>query len=342
MTDNTFVLLQSVDSGLAQTTSVRQLNRLLADYPYYPYYWFGSLAPNLKPNLEVLADYLKSQIQNYMKNNAVVINHRLGLAVAVKDEWDSQHFNCLVFKIPYLIAAFNQPQNVQETIKASLIEKILKALIAQSPVYVFTRLPDADVTSIRSLQRLGFTMIDSLITFAQILPNSFGSADSFDTVSLIETIESNLELPPELLVIARDAFRYDRFHTDPIIAELVGSGLNNLYADWIVNGWRENRILLALGPNRTITGFLIYRIETISYFAQKIATIELIATHPDYRNRGIGKRLVTKALDLFVAKGARIASVGTQAQNFPAIRLYQSCGFKIITSFVSFRKWLIS
>ena len=52
-----------------------------------------------------------------------------------------------------------------------------------------------------------------------------------------------------------------------------------------------------------------------------------VATHPDYRGRGLARTLVTAALDRIRAQGGRYALLHVRADNDPAYRLYRSLGF---------------
>ncbi len=52
-----------------------------------------------------------------------------------------------------------------------------------------------------------------------------------------------------------------------------------------------------------------------------------VATHPDYRGRGLARTLVKAALDRIRAQGGRYALLDVRADNEPAYRLYRSLGF---------------
>lgn len=52
-----------------------------------------------------------------------------------------------------------------------------------------------------------------------------------------------------------------------------------------------------------------------------------VATHPDYRGRGLARTLVSAALDRIRAQGGRYAFLHVRADNEPAYRLYLSLGF---------------
>ncbi len=59
------------------------------------------------------------------------------------------------------------------------------------------------------------------------------------------------------------------------------------------------------------------------------AHIATLATHPDYRRRGIGERLLTTALDAARAEGAKRAFLEVRAGNLAAQAMYAKLGFVV-------------
>ena len=58
------------------------------------------------------------------------------------------------------------------------------------------------------------------------------------------------------------------------------------------------------------------------------AHIVAIATHPEYRRRGIGERLLARALELAREREARAVTLEVRVSNLPAQRLYEKFGFR--------------
>jgi len=56
-----------------------------------------------------------------------------------------------------------------------------------------------------------------------------------------------------------------------------------------------------------------------------------VGVHPDYRRRGIARRLVRASLDMIREHGGRIALLDVIDGNYPAYKLYQSLGFETYT-----------
>ncbi len=53
-----------------------------------------------------------------------------------------------------------------------------------------------------------------------------------------------------------------------------------------------------------------------------------IAVHPDFRNMGIGAKLITDLIELSERRGANKQTLEVRVSNYPAISLYNKLGFK--------------
>ena len=60
----------------------------------------------------------------------------------------------------------------------------------------------------------------------------------------------------------------------------------------------------------------------------KVGEFEPVACLPDYRRRGLSRAMIVEGLRRLKALGAESAIVYTWSTNEPAIRLYESCGFR--------------
>lgn len=60
------------------------------------------------------------------------------------------------------------------------------------------------------------------------------------------------------------------------------------------------------------------------------AHIATIAVHPDFRQQGIGSRLLVKSLESVIQRGAEQATLEVRASNHAAQSLYKSFGFEVV------------
>lgn len=60
------------------------------------------------------------------------------------------------------------------------------------------------------------------------------------------------------------------------------------------------------------------------------AHIATLAVHPEFRNQGIARELLSTALSAAIRRGIHIATLEVRAQNLSAQQLYQRFGFEIV------------
>lgn len=59
-------------------------------------------------------------------------------------------------------------------------------------------------------------------------------------------------------------------------------------------------------------------------------SITNVATHPDYRRRGIGRALIEGAIAKGKTEGLEYITLEVRESNSPAISLYENCGFQVM------------
>lgn len=76
-------------------------------------------------------------------------------------------------------------------------------------------------------------------------------------------------------------------------------------------------------------GYIIYGVDMAvsRQVGINTATIILFCVDQTHKGRGVGRRLLERACALLGGRGIRLLTVGTDANNMPALTLYQSAGF---------------
>ena len=62
-------------------------------------------------------------------------------------------------------------------------------------------------------------------------------------------------------------------------------------------------------------------------FEVPVIVIHILAVHPDYFGKGVGKALLDQAAELGRRQGVRAIRLDTYEENVPAVRLYEKSGF---------------
>lgn len=75
---------------------------------------------------------------------------------------------------------------------------------------------------------------------------------------------------------------------------------------------------------------------------KKLGNILLLVVDPAFQNKGLGKQLVKKGLELLESMGVELITVSTDIYNTKAIRVYESNGFKFHMAWHIMRNYITS
>ena len=180
--------------------------------------------------------------------------------------------------------------------------------------FYFAKVATDKVADVAALSRLGFSVVDTNVTFE---------------------LTRELEPPPThvselrdreidaVLDIAGRAFRYSRFHLDPVVGlELA----HHIKREWIRNYALKKRgdaLLVLRDDDQRPLGFLA------TIIAHGTAVIDLVAVAPEAHGKGAGSALCAAFANRYRGM-PRI--VGTQIANVPSVRLYNKLGFQLSKS----------
>src|SRR5690554_6354998 len=108
------------------------------------------------------------------------------------------------------------------------------------------------------------------------------------------------------------------------------SAIEQLYAMAYPGNWFNSRMLLSgkyfgYFVNDILVGVAGIHVYSAEY---KVAALGNITTHPDFRNRGIGK-ILTQTLCYDLQKDVEVIGLNVRSDNSYAIQLYKSLGFEI-------------
>lgn len=137
-----------------------------------------------------------------------------------------------------------------------------------------------------------------------------------------------LEDVPSLRELTVGAFTHTRFAVDPFFST---EQVTAFYQEWATNlftGLAD--AVLVYEIDGQVAGFISCAMKGDE------GRIPLVATAAAHRGRGVGRALVSAALDWFASAGARRAHVKTQATNYSALALYHRSGFCISNTEVTF------
>ncbi len=229
-----------------------------------------------------------------------------------KDLFDSQILSLSVAKIIDIEASPNNSKNLVSELVASLREHAMN--------YAVYRFPANNFSTVHALEENHWLLVDGSIHLdLQLAKQSFDIPDNIrlatsDDVSRLQTI-------------ARHSFTFNRYFNDPLLPR---SSANEIYAEWIKNSINNHYAdaIFVYAEDEKLYGFATLK---------KDGDIVLVAVDPPQQGRSIGRHLVTAALNQCALWGLPTSTIETQLTNIPALRSFQSTGFKIKDTFLTFR-----
>lgn len=231
--------------------------------------------------------------------------------------WDSEFFG---FRIGRATGSRLTDESVSELLSWAGAER-LRCLYLSAD--------SEDPTTLRLAAQAGFQFVDVRLDLS--LASSRGqSAPRPPDASLRQAHAGDL-IP--LQAIARDAHRDTRFFKDANFGE---QQARKLYARWIERDLVTHTVFLTTDPSEPTkpVGYISCQPDE-----QGAGRIGLTAIAVGHQGRGLGRQLMSAALDWFAAQNITTINVATQASNIRAQRFYQSAGFRSAHASVWFHRW---
>ena len=309
-----------------------QVLPLVETWPFKP------LARHSGWDASSLFDFTSGRVTKTLENKngaswvMMQANQARGFASLSMLPWDSEQIGVSAARIDYLVAQGSYDE--QQQTKKKLLQHVLAEAQEQGVWHLSVRVDASDLSSLHVLEQAGFITVDSILTFALDLATHRQTEHTQDFKIRLATAAD----AEQAAALARTAYVYDRFHSDPFINN---ERADALHATWLQNsctGKAADAVVLA-GDDTGLLGFVTCALQrdTQARLGRMVGTIVLVASAERARGRGVGLATTMAALEWFRQQGCEIVEVGTQLRNIAASRLYQKCGFRLVGSSVSLR-----
>ena len=239
-------------------------------------------------------------------------------------EWDTDFFGATMGEITLAPLGASGRADVG----AESLDIELRALLTQAAGegyrHLIFRIPADRHPVIWAAERADFRLVDVGIdsTF------SLRSAATSEAPPMLPVRAARTDDLPRLQEIAGDAFAHSRFTADPFFSD---EQTRAFYERWIANlagGLAQAVLVCDLAGE--VAGFVSCALKA------EEGRIPLIATAATRRHHGIGRGLVSAALQWFAGAGAQVVRVKTQASNYAALALYHRAGFTVSSAELTF------
>jgi ribosomal protein S18 acetylase RimI-like enzyme len=183
-----------------------------------------------------------------------------------------------------------------------------------------------NLQEIWALERSGFALMDVGVTFAQRIDAAIEPVTDHDLTIRASTDDDIREIA-ELMVKQPWGSRYE---SDPAYDP---ARVRELRRRWLWNSHRGRADVVMVGAlDGRPAGYVTCRLDRHAAEGE----IELVGTLPGFRGRHVAARLIAHAISWFSTRTA-LVTVRTQATNIAASRLYESAGFTLHSSDLTFR-----
>ena len=194
----------------------------------------------------------------------------------------------------------------------------LSMLDTRQRFFAYAKLDILQVSALSALTNAGFRVVDTALTFDGSVSGATGSRVRF----------ARPEDRAQVSRIAGSAFRYSRFHLDPLVPAGVADAIKSSWAANYFEGKRGDGMVVAERGGQVV-GFL----QLLRAPPDQLV-IDLIGVDPAWQGQGLGREMILHAARHGVGDDRIPATitVGTQAANTPSVRLYESLGLRLISA----------
>ena len=192
------------------------------------------------------------------------------------------------------------------------LRDVNSADIPDENCFIDAKVSVEDISSIKHLEKLGFNLIDTNIQLVRK-----ASVIEIDTVGARFATSNDEKAVRE---IAGFSFLQSRFHLDQ---KIPGKIADNLKREWAGNFFQKKRGDWMIVSE--IDGKVVSFLQLLKKNETTIV-IDLIAVAPGYQGRGIGKSMISYAINNCLEGNSNVI-VGTQIANTNSLKTYNNLGF---------------
>ncbi len=238
----------------------------------------------------------------------------------MRKTWDIDYFDSEIFglKVAKVDSTAFVDSHLPEAEKA--IETMLDEFNEDKIEYATLRLAQGNYPLIHTFEDAGFRLVDEMIDFEVSINNVSYNVDPHIRKATISDLDG-------LKKVASESWQLTRFFNDSFLPR---DRSILLYELWIENSLKgkvaDEVFVWQEGAN--ICGYITLK---------KDGHIPLVAVLPSHQGKGISRKMVQAALNECKNMGIDKSYIETQVANISAIRSYQSCGFKPISTTITLR-----
>lgn len=209
--------------------------------------------------------------------------------------------------------------NIRDGASTTSIKAAMADVAPSGRAFFAVKQSISDIASVETLVRAGFNVVDVSVTLAHD-----GQATVASVADGVEVDPAAPEDEVDIVDVAGRCFVHSRFHADRRIGR---ERADRIKREWVRNSCRGRAVMVYVARRADeIAGFLAaMKLDGKSGVR---AAIDLIGVDAKFQGQGIGRSLGARFVNDWRNRADRLV-VGTQVANIPALRLYESLGFRV-------------
>lgn len=303
---------------------------------------FFSIVPFGRYLTDTLSDHQKGidfevkNLEAYGQTGELYFSYRGSRLVGVmgfrKSGWDSDHFQSNLAKISYFLVSDDDKD--KNKISHGLMQKFEEWTTKEEIQLIIAKIDTSHFTPVVSLQKAGFIFYECITQ--RILKNAtiFGEEDlSGEYRYALEE-----DLPSLKSIASKSTFKKSHFYLDE---DIPTEKVDSLYEKWIESAFKSDSKIIVIEDEGKIAGMFIFRINGFDEVVEKnSATWEFAAVSPDFRSKGIGRKIFKCVLHACINSGAEIIETTLIEKNIISQKIHEQLGFRLLNTYYTFHKWL--
>lgn len=324
-----------ISASLNPPIADEMLEALTATYSYGRYCEDRSLSLNV--SRRYLRDHLRQLLRQESINWITVEakGQTRGMLLFRLSEWDTDHFGFNVAIIEaVLVDEIDYERAVNTT--TALLSEFETWRRASDISFISVKLPALALPIIHGFEKCGFNYIESWVFNKYDLDKIDRLGQTTRTLRLAQADDCE-----RMLAYAQGAFATHRFHAD---AHISLERAEALYEKWIVTAFNDpKQKILTLDVEDRPAAFMIYYPNDLrSYFGIQFAQWKMAVLDPNNRGQGVGTDFFIALAHHHRQEGLDVIDSGLTVRNLASLNLHNKLNFKVVSTLVTFHKWLKS
>jgi GNAT superfamily N-acetyltransferase len=255
-----------------------------------------------------------------------------GLLVFRLSAWDTEHFGFPFATIESILTA-SAGHELQLSVARTLLERFGAWCASERVRFVSTRIPALDLAVIHALEEQGFWFIESWV---------YNNLDMARVPEVPEPPALRLSVPGDMDVMleySTSAFATQRFHAD---GKFDPAKADSLYRKWIETAFHDpNQLIAVLESDGKPKAFMVYyKSDLRDFVGRQFAMWKMALLDPASRGQGLGTQFFSALARHHAGEGLDVIDSGLSLRNLPSLNLHNKHRFKVVSTIVTFHKWM--